>query len=87
MDDADVTTYRVKARCIVGGGLREAGEVFACKKLDKCPPHLEEVTVGAEAKDFSAKTNKRNKGVTAADIGVGAEAKDSSNFTSADMIK
>ena len=75
--------YRAKRACIITGVYRRTGEVFETAEIDPPSPHLDIISADAPA---PAKA-KKNKGVTAADLGDPAQAVNSFEVTSADLLK
>ena len=71
---AEITTYRAKVQCHIGGLYRRAGDEFTLPTLKDVPGHLEVVKPVAD----DSKVEK-------ADLGIG-EVKSASDVTSSDML-
>ena len=99
---AEVTTYRAKSVCHIGGLYRRAGDEFSLPTLKQVPEHLEEVkpldaSADASVADDSKVDGKKAKGKTgkatvADDSKVDktdlgiGEVKSAADVTSADMV-
>ncbi len=96
---AEITTYRAKVQCHIGGLYRRAGDEFTLPTLKDVPGHLEVVKPVADdskvegKKAATAPKGKTGKGATVADdskvekadLGIG-EVKSASDVTSSDML-
>ena len=96
---AEITTYRAKTQCHIGGLYRRVGDEFALPTLKQVPDHLEVVkpvaddskvegkkaAVAPKAKTGKGATVADDSKVEKADLGIG-EVKSASDVTSSDML-
>ena len=83
---AEITTYRAKVQCHVGGLYRRAGDEFALPTLNHVPDHLEEVKPSARAvADDSKVEGEKAAAAPKAKTGKGATVADDSKVEKADL--
>ena len=83
---AEITTYRAKTQCHIGGLYRRAGDEFALPTLKEVPAHMEVVKPSrATVADDSKVEGKKAAAAPKAKTGKGATVADDSKVDKTDL--